>query len=344
MINYGRMRRVTKLKRKQKIYQNEKIVMFPGTVERLLQQGHAHAEKFEYHEAIQCFQDILQYGEMDEHTLHVYAYCLHETRQFEQAREVVESLLAQGPSQYIETMELYLSICMELRDFQHVQQIVRSLLEENVVPNSSIERFTSIYNLSEKLLKLSHSEQSIEEEVAEVVLSLDVFLHLPVYEQLHRLQSLSEMNVRPLIDEIRTIIETEEVHPIVRSVALCLLVEQEVNGDLTIRKFEQTLTVNPMTLPTPDELPVTQSVKKIVNERLEKESSTLEMVQYVLTRHILVTYPFEWFGASAEKVSEGYIHYVHSLLGQEISDESETDNKVMELIQQLEKFSDIPEV
>lgn len=344
MINYGRMRRVAKLKRNHKMHKHEKIVMFPGTVERLLQQGHTYAEKFEYEQAIQCFQEVLQYEEADEHTLHVYAYCLHETRQFEEAREVIESLLAQGPHQYIEMMELYLSICMELRDFQHVQQIVRSLLEENIVPAASIERFTSIYNLSEKLLNLSQTKDVALEEVEETFLTLSVFLKLPVYEQLQRLQSLMETNIRPLIEAISQIIQEEDIHPIVRSVALCLLVEQEVNCELTIRKFDQQITVNPSSLATPDELPVIQSVKKIVNERLEKESSTLEMVQYVLTRHILVTYPFEWFGNSAEKVSEEYIRYVHSLLGQEIRSESETDDKFMGLIQQLEKFSDIPEV
>lgn len=314
--------------------------MFPGTIERLLAQGHAYAEKLEYDQAAEAFREALKYEEPDEHTLHVFAYSLYEIRQFEEAREATEKLLATGPNRYIEVMELYLSICMELRDFAHVEQLIRSLLDENIVPNDAIEKFTSILNLSKKLANLSMEEPESEEPLEADLYELEEFMQLPIYLQMTRLQMLSSKNIRPLTNELVKIVENNDLHPIVRSVALYILVEQQVDVEITIEKFEHFMTVNTKDLALPDEMPIAKEVLESIPNELEKETSMLEMVQYLVTRHLLVTYPFQWFDYSSSEVLTGYNDYVHSLF-----DETKVvDKAVLELIQTLEKYSDIPEV
>lgn len=316
--------------------------MFPGTVERLFTQGHEHAEKYEYDLAAQSFREALQYEVADEHTLSVFAYSLYETRQFEEAREVTEQLLAMGPQRYIEVMELYLSICMELREFYHVQQLVNSLLEEDVVPEPMIEKFKSILNLSVKLAQLTSPDEQVEQEVEVDAEEFEVenFEQLPLYVQLNKLQMLMHANIRPLLPQMQMIIESSRIHPMVQSMALYVLVEQQVDVELMIEKFDHQMKVNPKELQLPDEMPVATDVLARLPEELEKESSVLEMVQYLVARHLLVTYPFQWFDYTAEEITRGYTDYVHSLFGQI----TETDYEFINLIQQLEKFSDIPEV
>lgn len=316
--------------------------MFPGTVERLLTQGHTHAEQSEYDSAVNAFREALQYEEADEHSLHVFSYALYETRQFEEAREVAEKLLSIGPSRYIDIMELYLSICMELRDFIHVEQLIRSLLDEKIVPENSIEKFTSILKLSEKLANLSieGDENKEEEPVDADEFELAEFTSLPLYLQMTKLQMLSTKNIRPLINQLVKIIENNEQHPIVKSVALYVLVEQEVDVEINIEKFDHFMSVNPKNLALPDEMPIAKQVIASIPTELEKETSILEMAQYLVTRHLLVTYPFQWFDYSSAEVLTGYSDYVHSLFDErKVSDEA-----VLELIQTLEKFSDILEV
>lgn len=314
--------------------------MFPGTVERLFTKGHEHAEKYEYDLAVEAFREALQYEVGDEHTLNVFAFALYETRQFEEAKQVTEHLLASGPARYLEIMELYLSICMELRDFVHVNQLIRSLLDENIVPEDAVGKFTSILSLSEKLAKLSVEDESddILPDVEEF--EVDTFSQLPVYLQMNQLQNLSSKNIRPFVESIRTIVETNDLHPIVRSVALYVLVEQQVDLQLTIEKFGKVMTINAKDLLLPDEMPVAQKVLSMIPDIFEKEGNVLEMVQYLVTRHLLVTYPFQWFDYSADEIVEGYNDYVQGLFGQV----KETDYELIDLIQELEKFSDVPEV
>lgn len=314
--------------------------MFPGTVERLFTQGHEYAEHSEYELAADAFREALQYEEADEHTLSVFAYSLYEIRQFEEARVVTEKLLASGPNRYIEIMELYLSICMELRDFHHVQQLVKSLLEENIVPDPSVEKFQSILNLSVKLAQLSDAEEPTALEIDEDEFELKTFQQYPIYVQLNKLQTLMAVNIRPLVQQMKAIVEESTIHPMIQSLALYVLVEQQVDLELTVGKFEHTMQVNTKDLVLPDEMPIAAQVLQALPERLEKEGNSLEMVRYLVARHLLVTYPFQWFDRTAEEVITGYIDYVHSLFGQEI----ELNYELNDLIQQLEKFSDLPEV
>lgn len=320
------------------------MILFPGTVERLVTAGHQFAETEQYDLAVDVFREAAQYELLDEHSMNVYAYSLYEVRLFQEAREVCELLLAQGPTRYIELMELYLSICMELREFFHVQQMIKSLLEEDVVPPESIEKFKSILSLSVKLSDLSPDEAADEEELAEEIqiedYEIESFFDLPIFMQLTKLQQLTELNVRPFAPQLKGIIEAPIAHPIVQSIALYVLAAQQVELDITVEKFGKNRLVNPATLSLPDETPLYLAVFKQITDNLEKESSLLEMAHYLLARHILVTYPFEWFDYNTKDIVEGYTDYVHSFFGQ-----NEPSNlEFFDFIQMLEKYSDIPEV
>ncbi|GEK34937.1 hypothetical protein [Kurthia sibirica] len=327
-------------KKHGKLLTDKNMIMFPGTVERLLATGHDYAETSNYELAVEAFSEAMQYEVLDEHSMNVYVYSLYEMRRFQEARELCELLLARGPSRYIELMELYLSICMELRDFFHVQQIIQSLLEEEVIPPESLEKFKNILSLSEKLANLSIDDTPEKTEIKPDDYEVATFFNQPLFMQLTNLQRLTEINVRPLANQLKDIIEAEEVHPMVQSIALYMLVAQQVDLQVTVKKFDESRVVNTAEMLLPDDTPLFLEVFERITERLEKEGSLLEMAHFLLARHILVTYPFEWFQYSADDIVEGYTDYVHSLFEQN----QVSNNELLDFIKTLEKYSDIPEV
>lgn len=70
-----------------------------------------------------------------------------------------------------------------------------------------------------------------------------------------------DTNVRQLKTALKAIIECSTIHPFVQSLALILLVEQEVAIDVTIAKFKQTKNVNPVQLVLPNQLPQYGEIK-----------------------------------------------------------------------------------
>ncbi|MFF5994482.1 hypothetical protein AAGS61_06955 [Lysinibacillus sp. KU-BSD001] len=326
-------------KKKKGLQVFENVVMFPGTVEQLLSQAHEYAEQYQYDLANQKFAEALQYTYGDETTLSVYAYSLYEARDFEKAKEICERLLEIGPSMYFEAMELYLTICMQLREFQQVEKIIESLLEEEVIPNEQLDKFLRLKNLNADIVekKRVQEEQITAQEIIDNELSTAQFLEKTTEEQLVMAQDLTTINVRPIAQVLKEVIEHEKTHPFIKSLLLILLVEQEVAIDIEVKKFNRVRIVNPVELELPTGLPHFQAITTIILEQLHQEPSTLELVQHLITKHAIATYPFEWLDYDDEDVAIGYIDFVRQMFGKV----QEMDYEIIDFLQQLEKLTEL---
>lgn len=322
--------------------QKQNVIMFPGTIDRLKSQAHTYAETYQYDLAVETFEEVLRHEEGDEQLLSAYAFSLFEIRRFADARAVCEQLFQMGTDLYIEVMELYLSTCMELREFQHVEEIISQLMAENVIPPQALEQFEHIRALNGRIAETAAQKEEvahIEETIQTEDYLLDAFFEQSLWKQMQLLRTLQQANVRPFATKLKKIIEAEDVHPMIQSVALYLLVEQEISIEVKVTKFGHSQLFNAQKLVLPEQMDIVNEVMKRTEETLQQEVSTYDMVQYLVARHILVTYPYAWFEYEAEEVAEGYVDYVHQMFGHV----QETDYDLMDFLSELEKFSELPE-
>ena len=166
-----------------------------------------------------------------------------------------------GTTLYVEVMELYVTVCMQLKEYHQVESLITTLIEENVLPEDQLEKFERIRSLNQEVAKNLQKEDAkrlLEEQEYE----LSKFSVLTPNEQSIRLHRLMDTNVRQLKIALKAIIECPTIHPFVQSLALILLVEQEVSIDITVSKFDETITVNPNNLVLPNQLPQYREVKK----------------------------------------------------------------------------------
>lgn len=333
-----------RLKRKQKKYTTfDNVVIFPGTVEKLIARAHEYVENYQYDLANNSFEEALKYTEGDEVTLSVYAYSLYETKSFDKAKEVCEQLLSIGPTMYLEVMELYLTICMQLKQYKQVESIITSLLEEGAIPQEQIDKFERLKDINANIADNAKKQEDTIASVNEIdqdLFQLESFLALTPNKQLTLVHELTTMNIRPIVQLLKVIIESEDTHPFIKSIVLILLVEQQVDVNLKISKFNQEKYVNPSVMVLPTKMPQFIEVSKIIIEKLEKEPSTLEMVEYLLSKHAIVTYPFEWLHYETEDVALGYIDLVRTMFGSV----QEMDYELVEFLQNLEKLTELQEV
>ena len=338
---------VKRLKKKLKKYTTfDNVVIFPGTAEKLIGEAHEYVDNFQFHLANELFEEALKYTEFDELTLSVFAYSLYEVKSFERAKEVCEKLLSMGPTMYLEIMELYLTICMQLKNYKQVEQIITSLIEEGAIPPEQLEKFQRLKELNaniaenvEKDENLFHNH-SVHDEVDFEQFQLDQFLSLPPNKQLNVIQEITSLNIRPIAQYLKEIVENDQTHPFIKSIILILLVEQEIDLSISICKFGKEIVVNPLTLQLPTKLPQFIEVSNIVVDKLEKDPSTLEMVEYLISKHAIVTYPFEWIDYEAGDIAIAYIDYVRTMFGVD----QDMNNELLSFLQNLEKLTELQEV
>lgn len=329
-------------KKKKKLTTFDNVVIFPGTSERLIAQAHEYVENYQYDLANNCFAEALKYTEGDEMTLSMYAYSLYEAKSYEKAKEICEQLLNIGTTMYLEIMELYLTICMQLKQFKQVEKIISSLLEEEAIPSDQIEKFERLKDLNANIagnMEKQEDIESLESPFNKENLELGNFLSLTTDKQLNYIHDLTNVNIRPIIPQLKAIVENEKTHPFIKSLVLILLVEQDVNENLVVKKFGKQMNVNPSKLELPTNLPQFKEISTIIRGKLEQEPSTLEMVELLIAKHAIVLYPFEWLAYDAEDVTLGYIDYVRTMFG----NIREIDVELNDFLQYLEKLTELQE-
>lgn len=327
-------------KQKRPIIKHDNIIVFPGAAQRLIKEGHRYAEEYQYEKAVESFEKAFLYEEGDEATLSAYAYALYELKAYEKAKVICEQLLAMGTSLYVEVMELYITVLMQLKEYHQVEALIDALIEENVLPPAQLEKFERLKDLNIEVAKNLQQKEENQMLIDEQEYELARFCTFKPNEQAMRLHRLMDTNIRQLKQELKEIIECKETHPFVQSLALILLVEQEVSIEVNVTKFEQTKKVNPCQLPLPTQLPQYAQVKEFVENKLEQDPTTLEMVQYLMAKHAIVTYPFEWLPFDADDIAYSYIDFVQAMLGKV----QEMDYDIIDFLQTLEKLTELQDV
>lgn len=334
-MNYATAEVSNMTKKRRTIIHKDNIIAFPGMPERLLQQAHEHAEHYEFKEAVANFEQAFTYIEGDDFSQMVYAYALNEMKVYEKAKDICESLLAKGTSLYLDVMELYITTSMQLKNFRQVETMIASLLEEKVIPPDKFERFEKLQTLNAQIA--DDLENTAMQPAAIQPDRLEDFFMQSLTQQIALLNELSETNVRPLKAQLQAIIEQPEVHPFVQSLALLLLKEQEVTATITVAKFTHNEVVNPAELLLPTELPQYRYIEAYTEKKLEKDPTALEMLHFLLAKHAIVTYPFEWTQFDVEDVALTYIHFVEAMFGKV----QETDEEILAFLQMLEGITAI---
>lgn len=334
---YG-VKNVKNKKSSSKTFQN--VIVFPGTVERLFSEALKYMKNNQFEKANRFFEEALQFAEDDEHLMSIYAYSLYESKSFRKAKEICERLLRIGPAMYFEIMELYLTICMQLKEYHKVEKIISSLLDEGAIPDEKIEQFKRLKelnaNISEKMGKQDDKTSTVKQFDPEQF-EPEHFFSLHLAEQAGKLNELAFANIRPILLQLKEIIENRDTHPFVKSLILILMKEQGVDTEVEVEKFNRVMLVNPSKIGLPTELTQYKMISNIVNDQLQQEPSILEMVEDIIAKHSIVTYPFEWLDFQPQEVAECYIHFVRQMFGQH----SEGNQEILGFIRELESFSEL---
>lgn len=295
------------MKKYRPIQRRGNLVVFPGTLERLVQEGYTYFERAQFAEAVTCFEQVLVLDPFHDEVMGPYAYALYEEKHYAKAKEITEQLLQEDDYDTIEWIELYLTICIQLREYQYVAMEIERLLAEEAVPEHALKKFLYLKELNERLV---HKYQEFEQNDVRL-LSFAQFFELSSYEQQNELVRISDVGGRsfPLLREI---VEQSSA-PFVQTNALLLLKEHGDREALTVEKYGMKQQIVPNSLSHPFENDKVQRVIERVENMLEKSPSLIEFTFAMIQKYSVAAYPFRWDGYDVEQIAIAYSRYAKSL-------------------------------
>ena len=316
-----------------RIRKTENVIVFPGTYERLVERGLVAVEQSNFNQAVEVFDQAILYEPDYPEFLGPYAVALYETKEYERAKEIAARLLHSGATDYIDAMELYLTISIQLQEYEEVEMTIDTLIGEGIVPHDMLPKFSYLRELNGRL-----SNRYVDEEQGAPVkpFTLEEFNAMDKMHQQYALASLEGMDFTEMIPQLTALAERDDVEPMVISFVLALLQQAGYAEELTIRKFgwEMKITPSNMTLPGRDD--VTGDVRMEIERLLLKDPSRLEMAQGLIEKYAITAFPFGWNQYPAQEVAIAYVNYIDSLF----SGEQLPETELYRLIQQIDSDRD----
>ncbi|WP_162920167.1 tetratricopeptide repeat protein [Paenisporosarcina cavernae] len=279
------------------------LVLFPGTAEKYLVNAKQFAESGRFEEAIECFEQASALMNLEEADLFIYAVCLFEMKELLEAKEVVENILQVGSSNYVESIELYVSILMELRNFKDVVTIIEPLLEENILPFSKRPTFLQLLDLSKRLME---KKQVIPFEI-------EKFTSWTELQQQQFISDLTKESEEASVPILMEVAGHSDLPELSKSFALMALVELKVSNDVDIIKFGKKITVTPAELDLPIHLETNRQVLEALHRQLAQHPDFLEMAEEIVIRHFLLCYPNPISEEEPATIASRYTNYIESL-------------------------------
>ena len=172
------------------------VVVFPGTFEKLVEKGVVSVEQGKFEQAVEAFDQAIIYEPDYPEFLGPYAVALYETKDFERAKEIAAKLLHSGAANYIDAMEMYLTISIQLQEYEEVEMTIGALLDEGVVPDDMLQKFSYLRELNARL-----SDRYVQEasNVPTKTFTLEEFLSSDTLTQQYALASLEGTDLTDMV-------------------------------------------------------------------------------------------------------------------------------------------------
>ncbi|WP_041075369.1 tetratricopeptide repeat protein [Bacillus sp. OxB-1] len=284
------------------------MIVFPGTYEMLVEKGYTYVERAQFDKAVEAFDQAVIYEPDSVEFLGPYAVALYETKDFTRAKEMASRLLHSGTADYVDAMELYLTISMQLQEYEEVEMTIGALLEEGAVPHELMNKFQYLRELNERLMKRYPPER--ETDPAPVPYSVEEFLHWGRDAQQMALASMEGTEVTHLIPFLVEVVEREEMAPLVITFALILLHQADYEGEVTVRKYGSARTIIPAQLDLPTEDEQTVEILRQIEMMLMKDPSQLELAKGLIKKYSFLAFPFGWGDFPPEEIASAYKSYL----------------------------------
>lgn len=279
------------MKKKGKARVEGNVILLPDLEKRLLDRGVERLQQKNFAEAIQLFEEAqkLSPDDADIHIGLVLAY--YESGALQKAKQLAKNMLKEAVGDYFQIVDLYLTVLVQLHEYEEIITTIEVLQEEREIPFEKQEHFSKLLTFSRRMA----DNRAVQEEIEEYSTQpLNLLEGQDTNQQLFTILELSQKNVRPYIEDVKTYLKSENGHPFLKTMLCNILQEQDFEKEILVKKFGWERLIIPATLAPFQE---NEQFLMIRSDLVQIESMDPVLFQHIvslLERHFFLIYPFEF--------------------------------------------------
>jgi hypothetical protein len=245
------------------------VVLFPNLSQRLRDKGFHALHNKKFHEALDCLDQLQNYGWQDEHSEFAAVVCLIELQEWKEARQRCYQLLDTSKQLFSDALEMYITILVQLHDYVAIAETAERTLKQHELSKEQTEKLMNLASFAGKMQGNADSSMLDEEEFASVFQGNDIA------KQMQMLQLLKQRGVVKAFSFFKEFLQNETQHPYIKSSVVHMLMEYQVDEEVIVEKFGQTVTINPSELSAVTDSPFAKAVLEQLENRAGNENPTM---------------------------------------------------------------------
>ncbi|OQP06358.1 hydrolase [Geobacillus sp. 46C-IIa] len=262
-----------------------KIIMFPQTKERLIEEAFTALEAKQYKEALRFLRAAEQLGDGSFPIRLGLAVCCYELGDYDEAEWRLAALLDEQPNNS-ELLQMYVALLLQTNRYREAEAVIRAALRRQTLPVSLREQLRQLLRFSEKMnaRPLPPAEWK---RVKRLLESEDIA------EQMQLIKQLEKEDIAPVLSLLKQYLREPKKSPMAKTMLLRLLTVKQIDEAVTVEKFGQRIDVIPSALNEQAETEFASTLLRLLEQRLTAESPSLyETAAEIWLRYAYILYPF----------------------------------------------------
>jgi tetratricopeptide (TPR) repeat protein len=267
---------------------NPDVVIFPGWKKQLEVDGLLALKEKRYEEALKNFEKLEEFDAANYEILTGKVIVYIELGRYEEAITICQQLMRVDDGNYFKYLHIYVTILFQTSQYDEIVSLLDEIFTNEEIPPTYREQFTQIYDLSKKLDEEQEEQQSHED--------IQQFIHIldsgTFQEQWSLLSKVRRRLIQKEVSKIIPFFKDPELTPVMKTGILQWFIEQKVNRNIEVKKWNLNKVVNPANLKDVMDSSFAKQVL-IYLQDIEQEDPTLfEIIRQILYRFLYVYFPF----------------------------------------------------
>ncbi|WP_096202780.1 tetratricopeptide repeat protein [Bacillus sp. FJAT-45350] len=278
--------------------QKENVILFPGLVSKYVDKGMGYLKEKSYHMALKSFEETLKLEPDHPQGRLGIVLSYIELGRLQEAVEASETMLREDIGDYYDVLQVHISLLVQLGQYQEVVTMLEAVIAEDRIPSHLAESFYHLLHFSRQMIEepllddAVIGEASFNEQLVD-----EAFELLKVDDPLRQwkgIQTLKNSEHPQLVENISIFLQEEKNDILLKSMALQLLKDRNVDDPILVTKLNQTISVIPSNLSDLEHSSFGESVEQKLRMELESENPTLlENSLEIWWHYLFAIYPIE---------------------------------------------------
>ncbi|MFB4165397.1 DUF3196 family protein [Alteribacillus sp. JSM 102045] len=278
---------------------NNNIVPFPGSADRLVNEGLKELKEGDKQKALEYFLEALQHDPDHEEASYCLLLAYADTGRFKEGKAWAENMMQKALGDYFEVLQVYVSILAQLGEYGKVVTVLEAVQAEDQFPARMAEQLFELLELSRHMADNETQQLELKEEDLPETSEISIeewqerLLNGSSEQKLAALGELRKHGPEQALPVIENLLADQKSSPLMQSFLLLLLKDWKIEKNVWVEKLDRKGEFSPAAL-----LPIEKSTSyikssQLLEEALEhKDPVLLENADHLLKEILLYYYPF----------------------------------------------------